>query len=83
MAHQNEKANMAGDVAKQIRKATRRQFPAEEKSVMLPKVFQGKSRIAEICRSHKHLRLDLLQMVQSFSGCGQELGLVLPDPGYG
>ena len=43
---------MATDVVKQIRKATRRKFTAEEKIRIVLEGLRGETSITELCRSH-------------------------------
>jgi transposase len=43
---------MATDVVKQIRKATRRKFTAEEKIRVVLEGLRGETPISEICRRH-------------------------------
>lgn len=45
-------ATMATDVVKQIRKATRRKFTAEEKIRVVLEGLRGETPISEICRQH-------------------------------
>jgi transposase len=52
MAHHKEKPTMATDVVKQIRKATRRKFTAEEKIRVVLEGLRGETAISEICRRH-------------------------------
>ena len=47
-----EKPTMATDVVKQIRKATRRKFTAEEKIRVVLEGLRGETPISEICRRH-------------------------------
>jgi transposase len=50
MAHPKEEPTMAADVVKQIRKATRRKFTAEEKIRVVLEGLRGENPISEICR---------------------------------
>ena len=43
---------MATDVVKQIRKATRRQFTAEEKIRIVLEGLRGETPVSELCRKH-------------------------------
>ena len=48
----NGGATMATDVVKQIRKATRRQFTAEEKIRIVLEGLRGETPVTELCRKH-------------------------------
>jgi transposase len=52
MARHKEKPAMATDVVKQIRKATRRTFSAEEKIRVVLEGLRGENPVSEICRRH-------------------------------
>ncbi len=49
---------MATDVVKQIRKATRRKFTAEEKIRVVLEGLRGETPISEICRRHSIFTLN-------------------------
>jgi transposase len=52
MAHNKEESTMATDVVKQIRKATRRKFSAEEKIRIVLEGLRGEIPVSELCRKH-------------------------------
>jgi transposase len=52
MAHYLEEPTMATDVVKQIRKATRRKFSAEEKIRVVLEGLRGEIPVSELCRKH-------------------------------
>jgi len=52
MAHDLEEPTMATDVVKQIRKATRRKFTAEEKIRVVLVGLRGEIPVSELCRKH-------------------------------
>ena len=60
---------MATDVVKQIRRRTRRKFSADEKIRIVLIGTSGRSPDHRAVSTTRHSALDLLQMVESLSGC--------------
>ena len=61
-------------VVKQIRRATRRRFTAEEKiHIVLEGLQRRDSPVTELCRTRRDSTFDLLQVVQGLPGFGQKL----------
>ena len=62
----------AEQVVKEIRRATRRQFSAEEKIRIVLSGLRGEDSIAELCRREGHRPEPLLPLVEGISGGWQE-----------
>ena len=62
---------MTTDVVKQIRRATRRRFTAEEKIHIVLEGLRGEIPVTELCQ-RRDSTFDLLQVVQGLPGFGQK-----------
>jgi transposase-like protein len=62
----------AARVVKDIRRATRRHFSAEDKIRIVPEGLRGEDSIAELCRARGDRPEPLLPVVERVSRSGQE-----------
>ena len=63
---------MTTDVVKQIRRATRRRFTAEEKIHIVLEGLRGEIPVTETVPQRRDSTFDLLQVVQGLPGFGQK-----------
>ena len=58
----------AEQVLKHIRRQTRRQYSAEEKTRIVLEGLRGEENISELCRRERYRRLDVLRLVEGVPG---------------